>query len=279
MTLVLNGKRGQGHKIADIIESFRAKGSAVVAFSGGVDSSVVAAFAYEALGSKSLAVTVISSLLPSGERSVASQVAEKIGIEHIEVRLNELRIPGFKNNPPNRCYLCKKFRFEQLKKMALERGLATIADGTNVSDLGEYRPGLKALEELGIYSPLLEAGLSKEDSRKIARLIGLPNVNKPSSPCLATRVPYGEELTVSLLKRIDDAEKRVRSITGAKVVRVRDHGQIARIEVGAGERYLFFQDRILDRISHELKELGYEFVTLDTEGYKPGKFDRKLKPE
>ncbi|MFC1910234.1 ATP-dependent sacrificial sulfur transferase LarE [Chloroflexota bacterium] len=272
----MTNENGIGRKIADVLEAIKKKGSMAVAFSGGIDSSVVAALAVKALGNKALAVTVTSALQPSSERSMAKQVAKQLGVEHLEVRLNELRINSFKNNPVNRCYLCKKFRFERLLKIAEERGLAVVADGTNYSDLGEYRPGLKALKELGIYSPLIEAGLSKIDSWKIAKLINLPNVEKPSNSCLATRVPYGEALSASRLERIDKAEKRVRFITGARLVRVRDHGNIARVELLPEERFRLFVDKSMDRLSAELQELGYKFVTLDMEGYKPGKFDRKL---
>lgn len=265
-----------GQKIADIIESLKAKGSVVVAFSGGIDSSVVTALACKALGHRSLAVTINSQLQPSADLEDARRTAEQIGINHLVVSSNQLEIPGFRDNPPHRCYLCNKFRFGKLKEIAIERDFKVIADGTNLSDLNEYRPGLKAREELGIYSPLLEAGLSKEETRRIARLLELPTANKAASPCLASRVPYGHELTTARLKRIDRAESWIRRITGAKVLRVRDHDELARIEVGPNERNLFFDEETLGRVARKLKELGYEFVTLDIEGYKSGSFDQKF---
>ncbi len=262
-------------RIAQLIETIRKKGSLIVAFSGGVDSSVVAAVAQRALGDRSLAVTISSPLHPSGEAEEASRVAEQIGISSLVVGLNEFEIPGFSTNPPHRCYLCKSFRFRKLVEIAVERHFEAVADGTNASDLNEYRPGLKAREELGVYSPLLEAGLSKEDTRGIASILGLHSAGKVANPCLATRVPYGNKLTPARLRRIELAERWIKGVTSAKVVRVRDHDHLARIEVGRDERGLFFNERILGEVARKLKDLGYEFVTLDVEGYRSGSFDGK----
>ena len=263
-------------KIAEIIEGLAQEGSVIVAFSGGTDSSVVAALAHKALGHKSLAVTVDSPLLPSSELEVAERVAEQIGVKHLVIKLNELEVPSFSSNPPDRCYLCKKFRFEKLRELAAENDFRTIVDGTNLSDLGEYRPGLKAAKELGVYSPLLEAGLSKEDVRRVAQLLGFTTAGKPAATCLATRIPYNRRLTTTQLARIDKAESYIRSITGVKVLRVRAHGNLTRIEVGAGEQNLFHDTEISSQVVQRLKELGYEFVTLDLEGYKSGSFDYRL---
>ena len=263
-------------KIAEIMQRLAREGSVIVAFSGGTDSSVVAALAHRALGHKSLAVTVDSPLLPSGELEAAKKVAKQIGIKHLVIKLNELEIPGFSRNPTDRCYLCKKFRFEKLRELAAENDSRTVADGTNLSDRGEYRPGLKAAKELGVYSPLLEAGLSKEDARRLAQLLGFATAEKPAAPCLATRIPYNRRLTTTQLARIDRAETYIRSITGVKVLRVRSHGSLARIEVGAGEQNLFHNTKISSQVAQRLKELGYEFVTLDLEGYKSGSFDHRL---
>jgi len=263
-------------KIAEIMERLVREGSVIVAFSGGTDSSVVAELAHRALGHKALAVTVDSPLLPSGELEVAKRVAEQIGIKHLVIKLNELEIPGFSSNPPDRCYLCKKFRFEELRGLATENGFRTIVDGTNLSDLGEYRPGLKAAKELGVYSPLLEADLSKEDVRRLAQLLGFTTARKPAATCLATRIPYNNRLTTEQLARIDRAESYIRSITGVKILRVRAHDNLVRIEVGTGEQSLFYDTEISSRVAQRLKELGYEFVTLDLEGYKSGSFDHRL---
>lgn len=260
-------------KIEELTKKIGEKQSVIVAFSGGVDSSVVTTIAHRALGDKVLAVTVDSPLLPSLELRGAKETAKQIGVKHVVVKLNELDIPSFKLNPTDRCYLCKKYRFEKLKAMAEERGFLVIADGTNVSDLGQYRPGLKAMMELGVYSPLLEAGLSKEDIREIARLLGLFTAEKPSSACLASRVPYDQELTLKRLQRIEKAEGYVRSTLGVKVLRVRDHGDLARIEVGANERRLLYNEELMSTIAQKLKELGYKFVTMDLEGYRFGSYD------
>jgi len=258
-----------------IIENIRRKGSLIVALSGGVDSSVVTALAYKALEQKSLAVTVSSPLVPSSDLGNATKVAGDIGIDHLILRLDELEIPEFSLNPPNRCYLCKKFRFAKLKELAANRGFEAVADGTNLSDLGEFRPGLKAVKELGIYSPLLEAGLSKKETSRIAELLGLPVAGESHNSCLATRVPYGEELAQPKLKRIDDAEKYIKSVIPVKLLRVRDHDEIARLEVGQEEQRFFRTQETSDKITQKLKELGYKFVTLDLEGYRWGSFDEK----
>lgn len=203
-------------------------------------------------------------------------IAEQIGINHLVIKLDPLEIPSFRNNPPHRCYLCQKSRFKKLKEIAVEKDFKTVADGTNLSDLGEYRPGLKAREELGVYGPLLEAELSKEDTRIIAKLLELPIASKAASPCLASRVPYGHELTETRLERIDRAEKYIRALMGVKVLRVRDHDQLARIEVGPSEQNLFFDEKTLNQVARKLKEFGYDFVTLDLEGYRSGSFDQEF---
>jgi uncharacterized protein len=260
-------------KIAELTKRIGEKRSLLVAFSGGVDSSVVTALAYRALGDKVLAVTVNSPLLPVLELKDAKEMAERIGVKHVVVELDELGIPGFRSNPTDRCYLCKKYRFEQLKALADKEGFLTVADGTNVSDLSQYRPGLKALRELGVYSPLLEAGLSKEDTREIARLLALPIAEKPASACLASRVPYGEELTQKRLRRIEEAEDFIKNCLGVKILRVRDHGDLARIEVGESERKLLYNEESMRLIAERLKSLGYKFVTMDLEGYRFGSYD------
>jgi uncharacterized protein len=259
--------------IRKLVEDLKSKGSVIVAFSGGVDSSVVAALAYKALNERALAVTVNSPLLPSHDFSDAKKVAEKIGIKHLIVQSNELDLPGFADNPPNRCYLCKKSLFKLLRKMAADKGFQVVADGTNISDLDEHRPGLLARKEENIYSPLLENRLNKEDVRQIAFSLGLPIADKPSSPCLASRFPYGSRISIERLRRVDAAEAYIRSKLKVKTVRVRDHEDLARIEVGRTERYYFFSEEVMEDVAQKLKNLGYKFVTLDLEGYKLGCFD------
>ena len=263
-------------KLSALVEKLGQRHGMVVAFSGGVDSSLVAALAHRALGHQALAVTIDSPLIPSGELDDAKRTAGEIGIEHAILRLDELAIPGFATNPIDRCYLCKRFRFETLKEKALEINFEAVADGTTSADLRGYRPGLKAAKELGIYSPLLEEGLSKEDTRILSSLLGLPTADKPPSSCLATRIPYGHSLEPTKLKRIDRAEAFIRALTGAKIVRVRDHGNLARIEIGVLEKELLSDAGILPQISQGLKGLGYEYVTMDLDGYSPGSYDRPL---
>lgn len=259
--------------VEELIDRIRRKGSVLVAFSGGVDSSVVAYLARLALGSKALAVTIKSPLLPPDELEEAIEIAKLINVKHEVIELNELEIPGFSNNPIDRCYLCKKFRFKKLKRLASQKCLHVVVDGTSKSDTLEYRPGLRALIEEGIYSPLLETGLTKDHVREIARFLNLPFYDKPSNTCLMTRIPYGSEASLERLTRIGLAEKIVKEHLKLRVVRVRDHGDIARIEVGRNERRLFFNEAVLDFVANELRKLGFKFVTLDVEGYRTGSFD------
>jgi uncharacterized protein len=245
--------------------------SALVAFSGGVDSSTVAALAYRALGDRALAVTINSPLLPHGELEEAVKVARAIGIRHRVVELNELELPGFSDNPQDRCYICKKARLALLKELASKEGFRAILDGTTKSDLSDHRPGIRAAIEEGVRSPLLEAGLSKGEVRELAKLLGLPNHDRPPSSCLATRIPYGQRITLEKLRRVDLAERVVKERLGASLVRVRLHGDdVARIEVSPRERRLFFSEEVLDFIASELKRFGFRVVALDLEGYRAG---------
>ncbi len=268
------GKGKLDKKVKEVVKKLKKFKGVVVAFSGGVDSSVVLALAKKALGDNVLAVTVDSPVTPPWELKEAVKIANLLGVKHLVVRVNELEeVPGFAGNPRDRCYLCKKFRFSLLKRLAAEKGFNAVLDGTNLSDLGEYRPGLRALKELGVISPLLEARLGKSESREVARFLGLPNYDKASNACLATRFPYGCKLTVEKLRRVAEAERFLREELGVKVVRVRDHGDLARIEVGREERKVFFNEDVMDLVARKLKDLGYRFVTLDLEGYRFGSFD------
>lgn len=271
-------RRSDG-RLEKLVDWFKSKGGpVVVAFSGGVDSSLTLAAAVKALGSNNVyAVTVQSPLHPSEELEVARRVASALGVDHIIVTVDVLGVEDFSNNPPNRCYICKKSIATKLKDVAVKVGAKNIIDGTNFEDLNDYRPGYAAFKEEGVLSPLAELGFTKNDVRELAKTLGLPNWDKPSTACLASRIPYGQKITVERLERIEKAEKIVRKLTGARSVRVRDHGDIARVEVGRDERKLFFSLELMDSLVNELKLLGWRYVTLDLEGYRSGSMDETLK--
>ena len=254
-------------RILDEISTYR---KVMVAFSGGVDSTLMALLAKMALHDAAIAVTADSPSLPASELSEARELARRIGIKHIVVKTDELQDPNYVANPANRCYFCKKELGAKLLNLAKELGKYTIIDGTNAEDLKGHRPGAAALVEKGIRRPLADAGMVKEEVRQLAKALGLPNNDKPSMPCLSSRVAYGEIITPERLLRIERAEKLIRSLTGVCELRVRDHGSVARIEVGARERRLFFDEQLLDRISQDLHDLGYVYVALDMTGYRSG---------
>jgi uncharacterized protein (TIGR00268 family) len=261
-------------KIELMKEAMREKQSMLIAFSGGVDSSVVAALAFQALGEKALAVTADSETLHSFELENAIEVAREIGIAHRIVKFSELDSEEFKRNPPDRCYYCKKSLLQVLSQVAREEGLKVIADGTNADDLLSHRPGVKALREFNVFSPLAEFKVSKAEVRAIARELHLSNADKPSMACIASRFPYWQEITKEKLDRVKQAEMFLLKM-GFKQVRVRDHDGIARIEVLLSE-----SQAILDNsktIAGELRKLGYRYITLDLEGYRSGSLDEILR--
>ena len=269
-------KRRPEEVIELISRKMKEKGKLAIAFSGGVDSSVLAALAHRSLGDNAIAVTIKSPLLPSGELEDAIRVAREIGIRHRIVELNELNLPDFSKNPPNRCYICKKHRYGLIKRIASEMGISVIADGTNVSDLAGYRPGLKAIIEENIWAPFLEFEVSKDQIREMARILGLSVAEKPSTTCLATRFPYGEVITLEKLRIVDKAERIIKRRLNVGVVRVRYHGAIARIEVEKSARRKFFDERIMDEIAEQLRKLGFRYVCLDLMGYRSGSLDEVL---
>lgn len=245
-------------------------GSVIVAFSGGVDSTLLLYAAKNVLQSSAFAATAVSYVYPSWETREAIDFAKSIGIEHIIIKYDPLKdVEGFKNNPKNRCYLCKKNLFSKLVETAKQKGIKYAADGTNMDDTGDYRPGLIAVKELGIRSPLLEAGLTKKEIRQISYDLGLKTYSKPSFACLATRIPTDNEITKEKLERIDKSEIYILS-KGIKNVRVRCHEDIARIEVDKNEINKFFNTDIINDIDKKLKEYGFKFVCLDFSGYKTG---------
>ncbi len=260
-------------KMKSITLALSHKGSVLVAFSGGVDSSVLAALAYKALGDNSVAVTADSPTLAPGELGCARKVAGEIGIKHIVISYDELDEPGFLKNPVDRCYYCKKGLIRELKKIAEQRGINTIVEGTNLSDLEKHRPGHRAVMEEGIYNPFVEFEVTKEEIREMARELKLSVADKPSMACLSSRFPYGQEITHKALKRVGVAEEYLKN-AGFLVVRVRDHAGIARIEVMPDEMPRFLKMR--KAVVSELRRLGFSYVTLDLMGFRSGSMDEVL---
>ena len=247
--------------------------SAVVAFSGGVDSTFLLKIAHEVLGSKILAVTALSAVQIVDEMEETKELAADIGVEHLFIRTNEMESEDYVSNPENRCYFCKHILYDDVIKVASEHGFNFVLDGTNFDDLSDYRPGLKALDELKVLSPLKEAGLTKSDIRILSKRMGLRTSSKPAMACLSSRIPYGTRITDEKLRRIDAAETFLRA-EGFAQVRVRDHGTIARIEVDTEQLGRMFAGDTHRRISEKLKSLGYTYVTLDIDGYKMGSLNR-----
>jgi len=249
-------------------------GSALVAFSGGVDSTFLVAEARHILGrDKVLAVTADSETYAPEELQRARDLAVRLDVKHLVVQTRELDVPNFRHNPPDRCYWCKRELFTHLARLAKERGLAAVCDGANADDPKEHRPGLRAAAELGVRSPLKEAGLTKDDIRALSRAMNLPTWNRPAMACLASRFPYGREITPEALERVAAAERFLREL-GYETCRVRDHFPVARIEVAADALARLLGDR--ERITRELKTLGYTYTALDLEGYRPGAMDETL---
>ena len=261
-----------------LIEWYRSVGGPIiVSYSGGVDSSVVLAVAVLALGRDNVvAVTALSPTYPEEDLYWAKKIVGIFNVEHILVESSELNDPNFVANPPNRCYFCKKSLAKELFEIAKRFNARAIVDGTNASDLSTHRPGLLAFREAGVRSPLAEVGITKEEVRVLAKAINLPNWDKPPMACLASRIPYGEKITIEKLRRVSEAEIIVKRLTGAAIVRVRDHGYIARIEVDRNERRKFFSEEVMDKIAMELQKLGYRYVTLDLLGYRSGSLDELL---
>ncbi len=264
-------------RLDSLIDYFRNFRGAAVAFSGGVDSSVVAAAAFQALGERSVAVTVASEFVPASEIGQAASVAGAIGIRHEVLRLNVLEDEKIASNPPERCYYCKRGDFGAILEIAERRGLE-VFDGTNADDARTRRPGLKALLEMGIKSPLNELNIGKDEVREIARRLKLPNAERPSSPCLASRFPYGMRIIEDDLERVGQAEEFLRSL-GFSELRVRHHGALAKIELPAGDMPLVMAPETREKIVAKLLSLGYNYVALDLMGFRSGSMDEALPPE
>jgi len=254
-------------------------GSLVLGFSGGVDSTFLLKVAVDTLGTDNvLAVSAQSPTYPDEEFKSARECAESLGARFRAIDSGETDIPTFCANPPDRCYYCKRELFGRLGEVAREQGFEAVCDGTNVDDLSDYRPGRRAIDELGVRSPLIEAGLAKNDIRELSREMDLPTWDKPAMACLASRFPYGTEITVEKLDQITGAERALRA-RGFRQVRVRHHGAVARIEVGPEEVSRFADRELAATIVNELKVLGFSYVALDLEGYRTGSMNEVLPEE
>lgn len=257
------------HKLLHLREIFAAMDSVLVAYSGGIDSTVVLKVAYDQLLDRAVGVTAISPTFPAVELDSATRVAKEIGVRHELVQTDQLLISAFTENDANRCFHCKTDLYHLLGKLREARATAVIVDGTNLDDLSDDRPGLRAAREWGVRSPLVEANLSKAEIRSLAKDLGLSNWDKPAAACLSSRIPRGITITREKLSRVEQAEE-VLLAEGFRHCRVRDHGEIARIEVGQDELARIIEGERGTRISRHVKELGFRFVTIDLDGYRPG---------
>jgi len=263
-------------KMENLKDKLRRMGRVVIAFSGGVDSTFLVKVACEVLGNNVLAVTAASSTYPKTELEEAKRLARLIGVRHIIVNSEETEVENFKRNPPNRCYYCKKELFSRLKEIAKKEKINYVLDGTNYDDLTDFRPGMKALRELNIISPLKDVKLTKEDIRNLSKLMNLDTWDKPACACLASRFPYGIRITKERLDRVEKAEAVIRNL-GIRQLRVRYHNEIARIEVNKKDMQLLLEHS--DSIVKKFKELGFIYVTLDMEGYRTGSLNEVLRNE
>ncbi|AFY66051.1 ATP-dependent sacrificial sulfur transferase LarE [Geitlerinema sp. PCC 7407] len=262
-------------KLKQVKALFREMDQALIAYSGGIDSTLVAKIAVDVLGDRALAVTAESpSLLPEDLEDARVQAAE-MGIRHEVVQTHEIDNPNYSANPVNRCYFCKSELHDTLRPLALERGYPYVLDGVNGDDLRDYRPGIQAAKERGVRSPLAEVGISKAEVREMAKLLGLPWWDKPAQPCLSSRFPYGEEITVAKLQRVGRAERYLRTL-GLKNLRVRSEQETARIELLPEQIQEFVMTTDLPALVATFQSYGYRYVTLDLEGYRSGKLNEVL---
>lgn len=259
-----------------LTEYLKSLGSVAVAFSSGVDSTFLLKAAHDVLGDNAIAVTARSCSFPERELKEAEAFTKNHGITHLIVDSEELDIEGFSDNPPNRCYLCKHELFSKMKTIAEQNGIHHVVEGSNVDDLGDYRPGLTAIQELGIKSPLRHAELTKDEIRELSKELGLPTWEKQSFACLSSRFPYGESITPERLKMVDEAEQLLLDL-GFRQVRVRHHGTLARIEITEDQMGKILEKGIRDQINQRYKEIGFTYISLDLAGYRTGSMNETLK--
>lgn len=262
-------------KLGELKDRLKELGSVAIAFSGGVDSTFLLKVAHDVLGDKVIAVTATSSTYPERELKEAKEYAESFGAKHIIIVSEELEIEGFSKNPVDRCFYCKNELFTKIKKIAEEHDIKYVLDGSNFDDVGDYRPGMQAAKALGVVSLLKETKMTKDDIRVLSKQMNIPTWDKPSFACLSSRFPYGHEITEPKLKMVDLAEQFLLDL-GFRQVRVRHHGEIARIEVAQEERAKFFDIELMDKVSAELKKIGFNYVTLDITGYRTGSMNEVI---
>ncbi len=249
--------------------------SLLVAFSGGVDSSLLLAVARRTLGERAIGLTAVSPTMPQADRRSALDMAALIGARHLIVETNELDVSGYSANPVNRCYLCKSNLFDICEEKARELGIAAIADGLNLDDLRDYRPGVSAAGERQILHPLVEAGLDKAAIRELSHALGLPTWDRPASPCLSSRFPYGTPITVEALRMVEAGERRLHEL-GFRIARVRYHGEVARIEVDPAEIGRLMDPVLRSGVYQDFRRIGFRFVTVDLVGFRSGSLNEGL---
>lgn len=260
-------------KLEEILKTLE---SVLVAFSGGVDSALLLKVALDTLGPQNvLAVTATSLTYPKSELEDACRLADQLKAPHLIIESEETQIPEVVSNPPNRCYYCKRELFGKLTRIAGEKGLAAVVDGSNRDDESDHRPGSQAARELGVGSPLMEAGLTKDDIRELSRTLGLPTWDKPSFACLSSRFPYGAGISAAKLSQVDAAERFLRH-KGFRQIRVRHYDHTARIEIAPAEFPRIFDKNLIAEVVAEFKRIGYKYVTLDLEGYRTGSMNEVL---
>lgn len=262
-------------KFTRLKEDLKQMERVIVAYSGGVDSTFLLKTSSIAGMKRILAVTALSETLPHEELSIAREITSALNIEHRIITTEELKNKNFSDNPPDRCYYCKKELFSKLKDIATKENFSFILDGTNTDDTRDHRPGRRAAKEMGVHSPLLNAGLSKKEIREISRTLGLPTWNKPATPCLSSRFPYGQKITAEGLERVNRAENFLKRL-GLTDIRVRDHSGTARIEVIQEEFAILMEKNNRKEIITLLKSLGYKYITLDLQGFRSGSLNENL---